>query len=276
MKFSHSQLSSVWNERTETEIDHHEILAAAVAVVGVEGSHVNDWGIQRSNSKEPTTTRTSFDVAVCWRRYVPAAVALLGGSGKLCLEDPLQTQVPELECTDPWVAKHRTIRERHSDRAALGNQAPSNYLPRANLSGTETLSRNRFIRKAYDFRERFHYASLGFHAEARAVERAFGQPYAAFLEEHLLDPLEMRLAVSEIRAMTRRGNRAAANMKLTEPIDSPKLVPDNMRAQAGIFSCADLPEPLHVPTGFIEDSRKPSSIVLSTNYFGSFLRREHA
>lgn len=263
------RLASLLDEWIEAEFAHQGCTGLAVTVVREDWSHVKVAGERRSGSGDPVTPRTAFDVGSCSKSYLATAVACLVGQGALGFDDPIGNYVPELEFADPWVAATCTIRDLLSNRSGLGEQPPCGFLPRGDIPGTDLLRRNRFIRPACGFRERFAYANLGFHAVAHAVERASGRPYAECLEREVFEPLGMHQTASGTRVRERLGERAVGHTKQREPLELPDMLTDNMQGQACVFSCGADAVPwlrLHLDCGEVGDRRLlPASALAETH-----------
>jgi len=252
---SAADLTEALDELVQAEIEYYGVVAAGVAAVRGEWSFARGYGLRRSGVPEPVTSCTALDVGSCSKSYLATAAALLVGEGELSFDDPIHRHVPELEFADSWVAEHATLRDLLSNRAGLGNQAPCEYMPRVDLPGTETLRRNRFIQPAFELRQGFNYANLGFHAVSHAVERAAGMPYAEFLEERLFEPLGMRHTASGSRVRQRLPDRAVGHTKRSEPLEFAEMIADNTQGQAGVFSSAEDAVPwlrLHLGKGAVE------------------------
>lgn len=140
-----------------------------------------------------STPQTRFQIASVSKQFVAAAHLLLADCGVVDLDASIDQWFPR--CSPSW----RAIKLRHllTHTSGLGHwsEAPG-FDPFEPLTPDE---RVRLLQRAplhADPGTRWTYSSPAYLVAARIVEQAAGQPYAAFVSEHIFAPLGMDSTVS--------------------------------------------------------------------------------
>ena len=186
--------------------------------------HVKTMGVEDLAAKRPVTPDSVFRIASMTKAFTALSVLSLRDAGKLSLDAPAETYVPELKGwrypTDD--SPRIRVRDLLNHTAGLVTDDPwgdrQQVLPEAAFTA---MLRDgvRFARPpqtAYDY-SNFGYATLG-----RIVSNVSGQPYAEYAERVLLGPLGMASSGYEIadapagRATT--GYRWEDDRWLPEPV----------------------------------------------------------
>jgi CubicO group peptidase (beta-lactamase class C family) len=151
------------------------------------------YGMADLEHDVPNTPDTIFEAGSVSKQFTAAAVLLLAREGKLSLDDPARTYVPEL----PDYPAPVTIRQMLTHTSGLrdwGNVAGITGWPRTTRVHThahvlEILSRQ----KALNFTPgtRWSYSNSGFNLAAIIVSRVSGMPFAEFTRQRLFAPLAM-------------------------------------------------------------------------------------
>jgi CubicO group peptidase (beta-lactamase class C family) len=140
------------------------------------------------------TTDTIFEAGSVSKQFTAAAVSLLARAGKLSLDDPVRTYVPEL----PDFGAPLTIRMLLQHTSGLrdwGNLVALAGWPRTTRVHThahilDVLSRQRTLN--FPPGSRWSYTNSGYNLAAIIVSRASGQTFAQFTKTTIFDPLGMK------------------------------------------------------------------------------------
>lgn len=197
------------------------------------------WGITSVENPLPVTDKTLFQIGSV-TKTVTATVALrLVETGKLKLDEPLLTYLPDLRLADEGVTRQVTMRHLLTHTGgwigdyfeAFGNGDDAlaqivNQLP--NMPQLTPLGKV------------FHYNNMGFYLAGRVLEVIEGKPFETVVKETIFEPLGMDAScfVPE-DAITRRfvvGHEVDDNDQVT--VCRPWAVPRSHSPAGGILSTA--------------------------------------
>lgn len=182
-----------------------DLLAAAAGTTGTEPD-------------ADLTLGTRFEIASVSKQFTAAAILLLADRGLLSVDDRVQRWVDG--CPASWSSM--TVSHLLSHTAGLVHWTD---LPRLDLTGAMAADEElRFFVDAPLLSApgtRFSYSSPGYVLLAWIVERACGQPYAAFLAREIFGPLGMEATFAgngggrpQLADGHRAGTRVAARLEL--------------------------------------------------------------
>ncbi|MBX2814879.1 MAG: serine hydrolase [Saprospiraceae bacterium] len=209
------------------EVDRlmHEIMRRKASpgghvLVAKEGKIVfnKSYGYHTYERKRPVQSHHLFDLASVTKiTAATMAVMKLFDEGKLKLDVPIATYLPELQGTNkagmilqdimshhaglmPWIPFYKNTLDPQTNKPA-----DAYYKPNASQDFNVPVSEDLYLRSDYpdtiwhaivdsELRTRrdYRYSDLGFYIIARIVERVSGQPIDAYLQEHFYGPLNMR------------------------------------------------------------------------------------
>jgi CubicO group peptidase (beta-lactamase class C family) len=185
-----------------------QIPGLAVGVV-VRGRHVfaRGFGYRDADRRLPVTPDTLFPLGSCSKAFTATAIALLADEGKIGLDVPVRTYLPDFSLQDPMASATVTPRDLLTHRSGLPRHDLFWYA--APFSRDELYRRLRFLEPAGPARARWRYNSLMFVVAARIVEKVTGQSWEDFVEARLLRPLSMRRTLLSPEAMEADADHAA-------------------------------------------------------------------
>lgn len=194
--------------RLQQHIDDGEI-AGVVAAVARDGKLVyfESLGLLDIESRKPMPADALFRIYSMTREVTSAAVLKLYEEGKFQLDDPIKMYLPEFEgqrvlldssSTDISQTKARsgdiTVANLLTHTSGLGSRSSALY--RANNVRDKNITLDQMVSNAArvplfqdpgtEFRYGIHATILG-----KLVEVWSGQPFEQYLQENILDPLEM-------------------------------------------------------------------------------------
>lgn len=163
--------------------------------VEVDGRTVLEKGFGMADLERGVPNRgdTIFEAGSVSKQFTAAAVLLLARDGKLSLDDPVRTYVPEL----PDYGTPITIRQMLTHTSGLrdwGSVAGIGGWPRTTRAYThahvlDILSRQTALNFAPG--TRWSYTNSGFNLAAILVTRVSGMPFAEFTRRRIFEPLGM-------------------------------------------------------------------------------------
>ena len=187
-------------------------LAVAAARDGEE-IYAEGFGLREVGGADPITPDTIFGVASVTKGFTALAIMQLAEAGKLAVDDPVVRYLPAYRTPDPDAARATTLHHFLTHTAGLP-PLPSRFFALARAAAGDPFAATkpdwvadhapldsaddllRYI-AGLDFAllgppgAQYSYCNEGFALLGAIVERTSGQPYAEYVQEHILDPLGM-------------------------------------------------------------------------------------
>ncbi|MCX8476479.1 MAG: serine hydrolase [Sphingomonas sp.] len=172
------------------DADKGEFMGAVL--VARDGQVLLDRGYGSANLewKIPNDGDTKFRLGSITKQFTAAAILLLQERGKLSLDAPIKTYLPDA----PAAWDKVTVRHLLSHTSGIPSFTSfDDYSKSRPLPATLDSLTARFRDKPLDFQpgEKFAYSNSGYILLTTIVEKASGQPYAAFVTDNIFKPLGM-------------------------------------------------------------------------------------
>jgi CubicO group peptidase (beta-lactamase class C family) len=136
----------------------------------------------------PNAPETRFRIASLTKQFTAAAILLLQAQGKLHVGDPICRYLPI--CPPAW--RPIVIRQVLTHTSGIPNLADSDIADYSQpLTPRQLLAL--IAAKPLDFAPgtRFEYSNAGYNVLGNIIEDVSGEPYAAFLQDHIFGPLHL-------------------------------------------------------------------------------------
>jgi CubicO group peptidase (beta-lactamase class C family) len=155
--------------------------------------HVKGAGVQDVESKRPVTADTLFRIASMTKAFTALSILKLRDDGKLALDAPAETYVPELRGWRPPTEDSPKIRVRELLTHTAGLVTDDPWGDRQTPLPEEDFTR--LLKDGVPFTRptatAMEYSNLGYALLGRIVANVSGQPYKDFVQRTLLTPLGM-------------------------------------------------------------------------------------
>jgi CubicO group peptidase (beta-lactamase class C family) len=162
-------------------------------VSGGQLVHVQAVGVQDLESRRPVTPQTLFRIASMTKAFTALTVLSLRDEGKLQLDAPAETYVPELRGWHYPTTDSPRIRVRdllnHTAGFVTDDPWGDRQTPLPDADFTALLRQGVPFARAPQVA--MEYSNLGYALLGRIVDNTAGQPYARRIEQRLLAPLGM-------------------------------------------------------------------------------------
>ena len=181
-----------------TVLEETRVPGAGIALVGVNGV---EWaggvGWADREARVPVTADTHFRAGSISKTFVAMALVQLYEDGKLDLDAPLRSLLPDLRFDNPWEAETPVLLrhvlehtagfdDMHFNETYVVDGAPDRPLE-------EVLLRNPASRRVrWKPGTRMAYSNPGYALAGLVIEKVAGKPFEEAIEERLFEPLEMR------------------------------------------------------------------------------------
>src|SRR5829696_4825124 len=148
-------------------------------------------GVANLETGEPIGTDTLFHIASISKVFTATLVMQLVEEGKLDLDAPIRTYLPDFRVADSDVTERVTTRHLLSHTSGIDGDKEDSF-----GRGDDALARYvescSTLEQQFPLGATFSYCNSGFNILGRLVEVLRGKSYDAALREHLFDPLGVR------------------------------------------------------------------------------------
>lgn len=167
--------------------------SASVAIVK-DGrlAYAQAYGHARLQSQTPARPEMRYGIGSISKQFTATAVLLLAEQGKLKLDDPVSRFFPSLSRSSQI-----TIRQLLSHTSGYRDYWPEDYVPtrmKQPATAEQILKDWAQLPPDFDPGTQWQYSNTGYMIAARIVEKASAMPFMQFLQQHLLEPLELKSA----------------------------------------------------------------------------------
>jgi CubicO group peptidase (beta-lactamase class C family) len=161
--------------------------------------YARGFGYRDVEKHLPVTPDTLFALGSCSKAFTATAIALLADEGRVALDAPVRTYLPDFRLKDPAASATLTTRDILTHRSGLPRHDFFWY--RAPFSRDELYHRLRFLEPAGPPRTKWRYNSPMFVVAGRIVEHVSGVSWESFVQSRILVPLGMQRTVLSAEAM---------------------------------------------------------------------------
>jgi CubicO group peptidase (beta-lactamase class C family) len=155
----------------------------------------------------PVTPDTLFALGSCSKAFTATAIALLADEGKIALDSPVRTYLPDFALEDPVATATLTTRDLLTHRSGLPRHDLFWY--QAPFSRDELYRRLRFLEPAGPPHAQWRYNSLMYVVAGRIVEQVTGESWESFVQARILSSLKMRRTVLSAEEMATDSDHAS-------------------------------------------------------------------
>jgi len=178
----------------EAQMAYRNLPGLSIAVVyDQDVIWAKGFGYSDLAKKIPTTPQTIFRIASITKVFTSTAIMQLRDAGKLRLDDPITDFLPWFQIENPFPnAPPVTIRQLLTHSSGIPREAAFPYWTDHQFPTREqiieTLPEQEMV---YEPETTWKYSNLGMALLGEIVAAASGEPYAAYIQQHILDPLGM-------------------------------------------------------------------------------------
>lgn len=189
-------------------------------IPAIMGSIVQDqdvlWqgavGLSNVETQQAVTTDSLTSICSITKVFTATAIMKLVDEGKLSLDDDVQQLLPEYAFEHAFVEQGPvTVRSLLTHSSGIPRDAQHGYWSAPDFAFPSTqqfLSSVSSMTTNHAVGERSGYSNVGYGLLGAIIQKASGLPYKAYMEQALLEPLEMHHSTIEMQAIT-HGNQHA-------------------------------------------------------------------
>ena len=112
IQISAQELPEGYDSYIEKVIKEWNVPGCAIVIVkNSKVYYIKGYGYRNVKDKLPVTEKTLFAIGSCTKAFTSASACILVDQGKLDLDKPVITYVPDLKLYDDYVTEHATPRD---------------------------------------------------------------------------------------------------------------------------------------------------------------------
>jgi CubicO group peptidase (beta-lactamase class C family) len=185
----------------EAQMREQRIPGLALGIVqGDQVVHLRGFGVA-DPAGAPVTPQTTFSIGSLTKSFTALAVMQLAEARRLDLDTPVQRYLTWFQLADPDASARITLRHllNHASGLPRDIDAPG---PGADGLAPDPLSWMPSALRTVQLERpvgTYGYSNLGYQVLALVIQQAAGQPYEAYVREHIFAPLAMRQSFGSIQ-----------------------------------------------------------------------------
>ncbi|HEY8099834.1 MAG TPA: serine hydrolase [Burkholderiaceae bacterium] len=162
------------------------------------------YGYRDYENKLPFTPSTLFPIASNTKLFAAIAAGLLVEEGKLTFDKPIRDAVPSIRFYDNTLNDTVTLRDMLAHRTGITRHDMIWY--KSNFTSKELFERLQFMKPVAPLRQTFIYNNMMYEAIGHITELLTGKSWAQFVQERILDPLDMKDTAFDIAGLLKKSD----------------------------------------------------------------------
>ena len=176
------------------------------------------YGYRDYEKKLPITPMTLFPIASNTKLFTAVAAGFLVEEGKLTWNQPIRESVPTIEFYDSQLNNTVTLRDMLSHRTGITRHDSIWY--KSDYNEKELFQRLKYLEPKEPLRQMFLYNNMMYAGVGQSIYLQSGKPWAEYVREKILKPLEMNHTVYSIADMLKQPDHG---VPFTEKRDSSEI-----------------------------------------------------
>ncbi len=185
--------------------------APGITIAVVEKNKIvftGGFGFRNLEKKLPVTENTLFAIGSCTKAFTASILGMLEKEGKVNLDKPVRTYLPELKFFNDYLNDHVTLRDMMTHRTGLPRHDLSWYGSPATRA--ELLKRIQYLEPSAELREKYQYNNFMFMAQGLVIEKVTGKSWEQNIRERIFQPLGMNRTVVSISELEKNEDASLA------------------------------------------------------------------
>ncbi|PIQ19800.1 MAG: serine hydrolase, partial [Cytophagales bacterium CG18_big_fil_WC_8_21_14_2_50_42_9] len=220
----------------ERTLKTFDVPGMAVAIIK-DGKviHAKGYGVRSLKTKEKVDANTLFGIASNSKAFTTASLGILVDEGKLNWDDKVIKYIPEFKLYNDYVTQEFTVRDLITHRSGLGLGAGDlMFFPNpSNFTIEEVIHNLRYLKPVSAFRTKYDYDNLLYMVAGEVVHRITGKSWGAFVEERIMQPLQMTRSAASWSRLKDTTNVIAAHAPIDGKVQVIKRHQETFGSSAG-------------------------------------------
>jgi CubicO group peptidase (beta-lactamase class C family) len=241
-----AELASKYEAVAAAFVKENRLPGAAVGIVhDGELAWAGGVGFADRASRRPSDPKTLYRIASITKTFTATAIMQLRDEGKLALDDPAVSFLPELESAQSPLGpiESLTIRRMLSHESGLQSEPPGTNWSDVVYEDDpgRTLARATEIATRVPVHTQWKYSNLAYQLLGEIVSRVSATPYPKYIRSKLLRPLGMTATSLDPLPARLRARRATGYEPrfLSDELDLAPQEVNVFGAEGGLWSCVE-------------------------------------
>ncbi|MHB8598029.1 MAG: serine hydrolase [Ktedonobacteraceae bacterium] len=174
------------------EIDLQGPGVAIAVVKDGKPVHIEGYGVANLEWNCPIRPDTVFCLASITRQFTATAIMLLEREGKLRLDDPITTYLPDYPTHDRTITITHLLNHTSGIKSYTSLDNFMSDISKKDLAPADLLAYFKDLPLEFEPGTRFLYNNSGYHLLGLIIEKIAGMSYEQFIQQHIFQPLDMR------------------------------------------------------------------------------------
>lgn len=174
--------------------------AAIVVVHGDRIVHTKGFGEADAQGRA-VTPQTPFRIGSSTKSFTAMAIMQLVEQGKIDLQAPVRRYLPWFRLTDAEASARITVADLIYQTSGIPGEANATALADPTLTLEQNVRNLRGVSPNRPVGGSFEYSNANYAVLGLVVEAVSGRPYADYVRQHILNPLDMRRSFATPRSM---------------------------------------------------------------------------
>ena len=166
--------------------------------------YAKGFGVRELGKPEPVDERTIFAIGSNSKAFTAAGLEMLVDDGKMNLDAPVATYIPDFRLSDPLASQAVTVRDLLTHRTGLTRNEIMWYGSTA--SRDELVRRLRYLPSESGFRSKFRYNNVTYMTAGQVLAHATGGTWDDFMKARIFAPLGMTSTGTSISELSAKSN----------------------------------------------------------------------
>lgn len=181
-----------------------------------------------------------YAIASASKAFISTSIGMLCEEGKMDLDMPIKTYIPDFEMYNSYLTNHLTVRDALSHRTGLSRN-DFTWFNHPDSSLKDMVDILRYLPPAYEPRYRMHYQNHMFTLATYLVETVSGMYWKDFLATRIFTPLQMNNTFASGSDFSDDTPKKARPYKMEDEkiIEMPYRYLDNVGSTGSIYSTTE-------------------------------------
>ena len=193
------------------------IPGAAIAIVRNDSViYARGFGVRELGRPELVDERTIFAIGSNSKAFTAAGLEMLVDQGKMNLDAPVSTYIPDFRLSDPLASREVTVRDLLTHRTGLARNELVWYGSTADRD--EIVRRLRYLPLESSFRTKFRYNNVAYMTAGQVLAHATGATWDDFMKARIFNALGMTSTSTSIRDLAGKSNVVTPHIETAQGI----------------------------------------------------------
>ena len=189
----------------------------AVAIVRNDSViYAKGFGVRELGRPELVDDKTIFAIGSNSKAFTAAGLEMLVDEGKMNLDAPVTTYIPDFQLSDPLASRAVTVRDLLTHRTGLARNELVWY--GSSFSRDEIVRRLRYLPSESSFRTKFRYNNVTYATAGQVLAHATGSTWDDFVTTRIFTPLGMTSTSTTNRDLAGKSNVVTPHIQTAEGI----------------------------------------------------------